>query len=166
MRRQLSRFESLPDDARVWVYGFDRVPDADTLSRMSDVLDHFIKTWVSHDVPVQGAYAILEDRFLVFAGHCSDGISGCSTDASVRVVKALRDHFDVDGLDRSRVFFRDENDRVTSLSRVDFQRKVEAGILGPGTVVFDNTIHDLSDLRAGKFETTFEKSWHARAFTR
>jgi len=166
MKRALSRFEGLPDEARVWVYGFDRAPDADTRERMSDVLDHFVKTWVSHDVPVAGAYAIVEDRFLVMAGHCTDGISGCSTDSSVRVVKAIRDHFGVDALDRSLVFFRDADGHVTSLSRVDFQRKVEAGVLGAGTVVFDTTIQHLSDLRAGRFETTFEKSWHAKAFQR
>jgi hypothetical protein len=166
MKRQLSRFENLPDDARVWVYAFDRAPDADTRARMTDVLDHFVKTWVSHEVPVDGAYAILEDRFLVMAGHCSDGISGCSTDSSVRVVKAIHDHFGVNALDRSLVFFRDEAGRVDSLSRIDFQRKVEAGVIGPGTVVFDTTIGHLADLRAGKFETTFERSWHAKAFQR
>jgi hypothetical protein len=32
------------------------------------------------------------------------------------------------------------------------------------TTVFDPTIQFVGDLRRGAFETTFAKSWHARAF--
>jgi len=162
----LSRFEKMPDDARVWVYGFDRTPDADTRARVTEVLDQFIDSWVSHEVPVAGAYDIVEDRFLVLAGYCTDGISGCSTDSSVRVVKIIRDHLGLDGLDRSLVFFRDRDGRVRSLPRPDFQREVDSGALGPGTTVFDTTIQTVADLRAGRLETAFEKSWHAKAFQR
>jgi hypothetical protein len=162
----LSRFEKMPDDARVWVYGFDRTPDADTRARVTEVLDQFIESWESHAVRVAGTYDIVEERFLVLAGYCTDGISGCSADSSVRVVKIIRDHLGLDGLDRSLVFFRDGDGRARSLPRTDFQREVDSGTLGPGTVVFDTTIQTVADLRAGRLETTFEKSWHAKAFQR
>lgn len=160
----VAAFESMPDDTRVWVYGLDRPLDDATRERVTATLDRFVKTWVSHGVPVTGAYEIIEDRILVLAGYCTDGISGCSTDSSVRVVKALQDQFGVNGLDRSLVFYRSDDDQIHALSRVDFQKKVEAGILGPGTPVFDTTIQKLGHLRAGRFETLFEKSWHAKAF--
>lgn len=160
------RLEKMPDHARVWVYGLDRALDTDTASRVADVLDHFVQTWESHKVPVEGAWALVEGRFIVLAGYCTDGISGCSTDSSVRVIKALRKHLGVNALDRSLVFFRGDDSGVRSLSRTDFQKEVETGALGTGTPVFDTTIQTVSDLRQGKFETTFEKSWHAKAFRR
>jgi hypothetical protein len=162
----ITAFDTMPDDTRVWVYGLDRPLDDATRGRVAAVLDDFMKTWTSHDVPVKGAYAIVEDCILVLAGYCSDGIGGCSADSSVRVVKALQANFGVNGLDRSLVFYRTEDKQIHALSRVDFQKKVEAGILGPGTSVFDTTIQNLGDLRAGRFETLFEKSWHAKAFGR
>jgi hypothetical protein len=162
----LQNIEKLPDDARVWVYGLDRPLDADTRSRVEEVLDHFVSGWESHQVPVEGAYGIVEDRFILLAGHCTDGISGCSTDSSVRVIKALHEHLGVNGLDRSLVYYRTDDGAVHALNRVDFQKKVSAGILGEGTTVFDTTIQHVSDLRSDKFETTFEKSWHAMAFKR
>lgn len=160
----ITAFEGMPDDTRVWVYGLDRPLDDATRERVTAVLDEFMKTWTSHDVPVKGAYALVEDRILILAGYCTDGIGGCSTDSSVRVVKALQADYGVNGLDRSLVFYRADDDQVHALSRVDFQKKVEAGILGDGTPVFDTTIQNLNDLRAGRFETVFEKSWHAKAF--
>jgi hypothetical protein len=159
-------FNNLPDDTRVWVYGFDRPLDEPTLERVCAMLDEFVKTWRSHDAPVEGAFAIVDNRILVLAGHCSDGISGCSTDSSVRMVKALQERFGIDGLDRSLVFYRTEDGTIHALSRVDFQKKVEAGILGPGTPVFDTTVQTLGDVRAGRLEPLFEKSWHAKAFRR
>lgn len=162
----LTTIDTLPSDARVWVYGLDRALDPDTKPRVEALLDRFVRGWVSHDVPVEGAYEIVEDRFVVLAGHCTDGISGCSTDSSVRVIRALQEQAGVNGLDRSLVFFRGDDGAVHALNRVDFQKKVAAGVLGPGTPVFDTTIQHLSDLRSGRFETTFEESWHAKAFKR
>jgi hypothetical protein len=162
----ITTLDTLPDDARLWVYGLDCPLDADTRSRVAEVLEHFVESWESHQVPVEGAFEIVEDRFIVLAGHCTDGISGCSTDSSVRVIKALRDYLGVNGLDRSLVFYRGDDGAVRADSRADFQKKVDTGVFGESTPVFDITIQHVSDLRAGRFETTFGDSWHAKAFKR
>jgi hypothetical protein len=38
------------------------------------------------------------------------------------------------------------------------------GAVDGGTVVFDNTVATVGDLRAGRWETEMRNAWHAKAF--
>jgi len=114
---------------------------------------------------VRGAYRILEHRFVLIAGYLDDGVSGCSTDSMVHVMTALRKEHGIDGFDRTVVFFRDDG-VVRAVKRDEFQKLVESGAVGDGTIVFDPTIQTVGDLRSGRFETTFARAWHATAFVR
>jgi len=158
-------FPDFPDDARVWAYALSKPLSPADRARVAEQLDAFIGDWESHGIPVVGSYTIAEDRFVLIAGYVPDGISGCSTDSSVRVMKELRENHGIDGFDRSLVFFRDANGAVQSVKRADFKALVGAGRVADDTTVFDTTIQFVGDLRRGGFETTFGKSWHATAFS-
>lgn len=158
-------FPAFPDEAKLWVYALARPLAATERDMVRSRLDTFIRGWNSHGTPVRGAYEIVEDRFVLIAGYVDDGVSGCSTDSMVRVMKELRADSNIDGFDRSLVFFRDANNTVQALKRPDFQELVSAGQVDAETPVFDTTIQFLGDLRRGGFETTFAKSWHAAAFS-
>ena len=123
-------FADFPDDAKLWVFPLTRPLTEADLSKVRGRLNAFLGEWNSHGAAVRGAYEVFEDRFVLVAGHLEDGVSGCSTDSLMRLMKLLRDEEGIDGFDRALVFFRDA----------------------------DNV------LRGGRFETTFGRSWHARAF--
>jgi hypothetical protein len=161
---KIPQFDSLPDDAQLWVYGFDRDIGPDVLEKMSSDLGSFVDSWTSHNEPVKGSAAIVEDRFVLLAGYCGAGIGGCSIDGSVAVIRSFADKYGLDGFNRDLVFFRGGDHNVQALTRAQFQRGVEDGTIGPSTVVFDLTLTNLRALREGRFETTFGNSWHARAF--
>jgi hypothetical protein len=158
-------FPNFPDDARLWIYALAKPLTAEDRARVSERLDAFVLEWTSHGAPVRGAYALLDDRFVLIAGHVDDGVSGCSTDSMVRVMKRLREESGIDGFDRTLVFFRDSVNRVQAVSRDDFKALVEAGSVDAETAVFDATVQSVGDLRRGGFETTFGKSWHSAAFS-
>ncbi len=160
-----SLFPDFPDEARLWVYPLAKPLSADERTRVAESLDAFLNGWASHGTPVHGAYALLDDRFVLIAGYVDDGVSGCSTDSMVRVMKKLREESGIDGFDRTLVFFRDSANRVQAVSREDFKQLVEAGNVDANTPVFDATIQFIGDLRRGGFETSFAKSWHASAFS-
>lgn len=160
----MNTLETMPDDARLWVYGLDRPLTADETERVQKHLAAFASEWTSHGARVTGACDVVEGRFVLMSGFCADGISGCSTDSSVAAIRMLASKFGVNGLDRSLVFFREANGTISALSRVDFQREVDAGRITPDTTVFDTTLQTVADLRAGRFETAFRDCWHARAF--
>jgi hypothetical protein len=158
-------FASFPDDAKLWVYPLARPLSTTDRARVEGRLGAFLREWQSHGSPVHGAYELFEDRFVLIAGYVDDGVSGCSTDAMMRVMKTLRQEDGIDGFDRSLVFFRDAKNRVQAAGRADFQALIGAGQVDADTPVFDTTIQFIGDLRRGGFETTFGKSWHAGAFS-
>jgi hypothetical protein len=158
-------FPQFPDDAKVWVYALARpLTDAER-ELVTTKLSSFITQWNSHGAPVHGAFEIVENRFVLIAGYTDGGVGGCSTDSMVRVMKDLRQNSNIDGFDRTLVFFRDANQRVQAVKREEFQELVSAVQVGADTPVFDPTIQFVGDLRRGGFETTFSRSWHAGAFS-
>lgn len=159
-------FTQLPDDARLWVYALDRELSDNEVERATQTLDAFVADWASHNEPVNGAYEIVDGRFIVMAGYCADGVSGCSTDSSVRVIKQIESDLGINAFDRTLVFFRNGGGAVVAVARGEFKNLVSTGHVTDDTVVFDTTVTSVADLRAGKFETTFGASWHARAFKR
>jgi hypothetical protein len=156
-------FPAFPEDARVWVYAMPRPLTEEQRKLVSTRLAEFVTGWNSHGAPVHGAFDILENQFVLIAGYVDDGVSGCSTDSMVRVMKKLREE-GLDGFDRSWVYYRDAEGKVHTAARSQFQDMVSKGQVGSETPVFDTTIQFVGDLRRGAFETTFDKSWHVTAF--
>ena len=158
------KFSQMPDSTRLWPYALDRKLDSAQVQRVDEIMSAFLPEWNSHGASVIGAYELIESRFLLIAGYCVEGIGGCSTDASVNVVQEIERATGVNAFDRSLVFFRDGGNKAVAVSRSDFKELVRQRHISPDTLVFDTTIQSLGDLRKGRFETPFEKSWHARAF--
>ena len=158
-------FPNYPDNARLWVFALARELSPSERALVGEQLDDFTRTWKSHGAPVHGAYEILENRFVLIAGYVDDGVSGCSTDSMMRVMTSLKKEQGIDGFDRTVVFFRKDG-QVRAATREEFQKLVDAGEVQDQTAVFDATIQTVGDLRAGRFETTFARAWHATAFTR
>lgn len=159
-------FPNVPGTARLWVFALARELTPDQRALVTSQLDGFIGAWKSHGTPVRGAYEIVESRFVLIVGTVDDGVSGCSTDSMVRVMTTLRKEHQIDGFDRTIVFFRDAEGSVRAVKRDEFQKLVETGAVGDDTPVFDATIQTVADLRSGRFETTFARAWHATAFGR
>lgn len=161
----MTLFPAFPDSAKLWVYPLARpLAEADR-ARIAGRFADFLHGWNSHGAPVIGAYTTFEDRFILVAGYVADGVSGCSADSMMRVMKALREEDGIDGFDRTQVFFRDADCILRGVTREEFKALVSARQVDDDTAVFDTTISTVADLRAGRFETTFGKSWHARAFS-
>jgi len=156
----------MPETARLWVYGFDRDLSSVHTEEVAGALDAFIAQWHSHEVPVVGAYAILDNRFVLVSGFCEDGISGCSADSSVQVIKDLNNKLGVNALNTSLVHFRGSSGAISSVSRESFQEIVNRGDVTGETAVFDLTIHTIKEFREQTIEKSFADSWHSRAFSR
>jgi len=159
-----SEFDSLPDTAQLWVYGFDKKIDPEQRTQLAADLGAFVASWNSHDAPVDGVAATVEDRFVLLAGQCDAGIGGCSIDGSVATIKSFGEKYGLDGFNRDLVFFRNGQGEVDAVTRDEFQKGIQDGRFGDSTVVFDLTLTTLRTLREGRFETTFANCWHARAF--
>ena len=70
------------------------------------MLDDFISDWKSHGTPVKGFGTLFFGQFIVLmADEEQTGVSGCSTDSSVRLIKTLEELFKIDLFDRTSLAF-------------------------------------------------------------
>lgn len=160
----LNTFRRLPDDSRVWISGFDRPLDPAELEMVQAGMERFSAGWASHQVPVQSAFEIVHDRFLVIAACTPGSVSGCSIDGMMRNIRGLYAAVGVTPPAGNLIFYRDEDGRIQSIDHLKFRDVAESGRLNPGTRVFDTLIQNLGQLRAGRFELPYGEAWHARAF--
>jgi hypothetical protein len=160
----LVSFDSLPDDARLWVFGAGRrLTDPEAESVLSEV-DDFLERWAAHGQPLTCARDWRHGRFLlVSVDERSVPPSGCSIDAMVRVLEGVQSTLGTSLVDHHRVWFWDGDD-VECVDRARFRKLVETGRVSPDTEVFDNTVTRLGRLRAGDWERRARETWHRRAF--
>jgi hypothetical protein len=161
----LKPFDQLPDSSRLWVFpGSRRVTDAET-TRLLAATDEFLAGWAAHRVPLPAGREWRLAQFLfIAADEAATGASGCSIDALVRSVRALEPQLGLTLTDNSPVWFRTPGGAVQCVSRPEFQDLADRGKVGPGTMVFDNTIETTGALRSGRWEVPARSSWHGAVF--
>ncbi len=157
-------FRRLPDDARIWISGFDRTLDPAEQETVQTGMERFSAGWASHQVPVESAFEIVHDRFLVIAACTPGSVSGCSIDGMMRNIRGVYAAVGAAPPAGNLIYFRDENGRIRSIDHMEFRDVAESGRLKPDTLVFDTMIQNLGQLRAGRFELPYGDAWHARVF--
>ena len=158
-------FSLLPDDARLWVIASARPLSPAERDLLLERADRFVEGWLAHGQPVVGARDWRHGRFLLIgADERATGVSGCSLDALFRVFKEAEGELGAGLVDRSGVWFRGEDGEIRAVSRPEFRALVRSGEVGEDTIVFDNTIGTVGELRRGKWEVPMRESWHAQAF--
>ncbi len=161
----LSEFQDLPDEARVWVHCFEHELSGEQKEIIQRGLEEFLPQWVSHGTPVKAAFKILSGRFVVTAAHPQEGVSGCSIDSLLRNFKTFKTVYGLDGLKGGLLFYRDKEGRIQAVDQLKFQDLMESGEITSETQVFQTLLSNLGQLRAGEFESSFEKSWLSRIFS-
>src|ERR1700761_8841852 len=91
----------LPEDfagtSRVWIYQSPRLFFMSEALEIEEMLETFVRDWKSHGTPVKGYANLFYGQFIVLmADESATGVSGCSTDGSVRLIKAIGGRFGVD----------------------------------------------------------------------
>jgi hypothetical protein len=158
----LVQIDVLPDDARMWVFGADKIikaPASDTLLRE---VDGFLSQWHAHGSPLTVGRDWKYGRFLTVAvDQSTAGASGCSIDGLFRTLKGLEPKLGASLVTSGLIFFRDENGAIQSVDRDQFTALGAEGKIAPDTQVFDPTVTTLGEWRA-RFELNAEDSWHAK----
>jgi len=157
-------FTDFSDQSKIWIYSFDHNLSEEEIKAVTEVLTKFIPNWNSHGDPVKGDFVVVYNRFVILCADNSEMISGCSIDSSVRVFKDLKQKQNLDALNQDLLFFRYLDNEIFSADRREFQDMVNAGKIDSKSIVFNNTIQTLRELRKGAWETPSHNSWHISAF--
>src|SRR5579862_8088693 len=83
-------------DSRVWIYQSPRLFFLSEALAIEEMLTSFTYDWRSHGTPVKGYANLFYGQFIVLmADETATGVSGCSTDGSVRLIKEIEQRFDI-----------------------------------------------------------------------
>jgi hypothetical protein len=153
-------FDTLPDDARLWVFAAADTVTGDAAERLLAEVDRFLAGWAAHGEPLRAARAWRDDRFLAVAvDQSTAGASGCSIDGLFRALQRLEPELGTSLVAGGRVFWRDAGGAVRAADRPRFAAAAREGTVGGSTAVFDTSVTTAGDWRA-RFERPAGEGWH------
>lgn len=156
--------EIIPEDfhasSRVWIYQSNRLFTISEALQIEEILESFVESWQSHGTPVKGYANLLYGQFvIIMADETATGVSGCSTDSSVRVMKQLEEQFNVNMFDRQLLAFMIK-DKIQMLPLAQLKYAVENGFIHADTLYFNNLVATKQELLE-KWMIPVKESWLA-----
>ena len=156
-------FEELSDEARVWIYPANRPFKEEEIAEISTKLSTFLTQWTAHGAALNAGFTMPYNRFIVIAlDESQQEATGCSIDASVRIIQEIEAAYDVILMDKMNVSFK-QGEYITYKSLLDFKTMAKNKSVTENSVVFNHLV-----VNKGEFLTQWEvpahQSWHARYF--
>jgi hypothetical protein len=132
--------EDFADNSRVWIYQSSRLFFISEALEMEDMLNDFATNWKSHGAPVKGFANLFFGQFIVLmADESATGVSGCSTDSSVHLIKTIEEKYKVQMFDRQNLAFV-VKDKIQLLPLSQLEYAVENSFINADTLYFNNTV--------------------------
>ena len=151
-------------DSRVWVYQSSRLFMMSEALQIEDLLNNFADNWQSHGSPVKGYGNLFFGQFIVLmADERATGVSGCSTDSSVRLIKQIEQLFNVNMFDRQMLTFQ-VKDKVQMLPLSQLQYAINNSFISPDTLYFNNLVQTKEELE-NNWLVPVKESWLAKRVT-
>src|SRR4030095_14316775 len=150
--------ENFSPDSRVWIYQSSRLFTLNEALTIEDLLNDFTAKWLSHGVPVKGASYLFFGQFIILmADEKATGVSGCSTDSSVRLIKDIEQKFGVNMFDRTTLAFV-VKEKIEPLPLTQWQYAVDNGFITADTLYFNNLVLTKEELE-NKWIIPVNESW-------
>ena len=152
------------DNSRVWIYQSSRLFFISEALEMEDMLNDFAAGWKSHGAPVKGFANLFFGQFIVLmADEIATGVSGCSTDSSVHLIKSIEEKYKVQMFDRQNLAFV-VKDKIQLLPLNQLDYAVENNFINADTLYFNNTVLSKKEM-LDKWIIPVKESWLAKRIT-
>jgi hypothetical protein len=156
--------ENFHPDSRVWVYQCSRIFSLGEALDIEKKLEEFTTTWKSHGTPVKGEAHLFFGQFIVLlADETATGVSGCSTDSSVRLIKEIEQQYQVNMFDRTTLAFV-VKEKIQLLPLSQLQYAVENGFVNADTLYFNNLVQTKEELE-NNWIIPVKESWLNKRIT-
>ena len=148
-------------DSRVWVYQSSRLFSLGEALQIEDLLNHFVVNWKSHGTPVKGFGTLFFGQFIILmADERATGVSGCSTDSSVRLIKEIEQLYKVSMFDRQNLAYIIK-DKIELLPLGQLQYAFDNGFVKADTIYINNLVQTKEEL-AQNWLIPVKESWLAK----
>jgi hypothetical protein len=145
-------------ESRVWIYQSSRLFAMGEALQIEDLINHFVTNWKSHGTPVKGFGTLFFGQFIILmADENATGVSGCSTDSSVRLIKDIEQLYKVSMFDRQNLAFIIK-DKVEQIPLNQFQYAIENGFITADTLYYNNIVETKQELE-NNWMIPVKESW-------
>jgi hypothetical protein len=150
--------EDFSPDSRVWIYQGSRVLTLSEALELEVHLNGFAADWISHGADVKAYANLFFGQFIVLmADETKTGVSGCSTDSSVRFVKQMGERFRIDFFERTMLAFYVKNKiELLPVSQVEYAFQNQ--FISADTLYFNNVITSRKELES-QWIIPVKESW-------
>lgn len=150
--------ENFSSESRVWIYQSSRLFTLNEALGIEYLLNDFTAKWLSHGTPVKGAGYLFFGQFIILmADEKATGVSGCSTDSSVRLIKDIEQRFGVNMFDRTTLAFVIK-EKVQLLPLSQLQYAFDNGFINADTLYFNNLVQTKEELE-NRWIVAIKDSW-------
>lgn len=150
--------------SRVWVYQASRLLSPGEALEIEELLKNFTDNWLSHGTPVKGAGYLFFGQFIILmADEQAAGVSGCSTDSSVRLIKDIEQRYGVNMFDRTTLAFMIK-DKTELLPMSQLQYAIDRGFINGDTLYFNNLVQTKEELE-NNWIVPVKESWLGKKFS-
>jgi hypothetical protein len=151
-------------DSRVWLYQCNRRFTLTEAIQIEDLLAQFTASWKTHGTAVEGYANLFFGQFIVLmADETATGVSGCSTDSSVRLIKEIESLFKVTLFDRQSLAFV-IGDSIQLLPLPQLQYAIDNQFIKADTIYFNNLVQTKEELQ-NNWMIPVKNSWLAKRFS-
>ena len=146
------------DLSKVWIYQSSRLFLMSEALEIEAILEQFVASWKSHGDEVKGFGNLFFGQFIVLmADETATGVSGCSTDSSVRIVKEIEQKYAVQFFERQTLAFV-VKDKIQLLPLSQLSYAAENEFIEADTLYFNNTVLTKNELLE-KWIIPIKESW-------
>ncbi|QTE21743.1 ABC transporter ATPase [Polaribacter cellanae] len=157
----LVEFDSIPEDAKVWIYPSSRKFYANEIEEVERKVKNFVETWKAENEDFKASYKILYNRFIILtADDITTTLTSKDIDTSVVFIIELQQTYNVALLDKMNVCFK-QGKFVQYKELKDFKKLLKNKAVTAKTIVFDNLITTKQEFE-NHWEVAIENSWYSR----
>ncbi len=150
--------KNFDEDSKIWIYQSNRDFTPIETAEIRQKLKTFASQWTSHDTPLMADADVFLNRFIVFTVNTDhSNASGCSIDKSVAIVRQLENEYNIQLFDRLNLAWK-VKDEIHSAHYMQFIKLIEEGALNSDTIIFNNTITHLKELKT-HWQIPAKESW-------
>lgn len=155
-----SYFIDYPAEARVWVFMAERSLTIPEMLVVDTYLQQFVPQWKAHGDALKADFELIDNQFVVIAvDETPAAATGCSIDSMTRFIKEIERKLGISFSNRMLISYI-ENDQIATESLANFKQKVKEGSITKNTIVYNNSVSNLSDFW-DHWKEPIQDSWAA-----
>ncbi|MGY6559365.1 MAG: hypothetical protein ACXIT9_08790 [Nitritalea sp.] len=157
-------FDTLSDEARIWVYEASRPFAPEEQSEIEARLHAFCQNWNTHGTPMSTSFQIRYGQVILLAAEEQAGqVSGCSIDSSVAVLREIEARFGLDLLNKGKVSYVKSEKEVEVLPLAEVKEAVAQERIQRHSFILNPTVTHKRELEQSWLQPAAE-SWLKRYF--